>query len=159
MTTIHNLHKMHNACAHTCMYYVNCRELVRKKAIMAMHHFYKLSPGSVAHLEDDFRRALSDQDPGVMEAALVLFLYMAKVREGEREREITMFMHYFDLCPLLQDNPPQFKDLSSSFTSILQQVISRKLPSDFDYHGVPAPWIQMSLLRYSASHCAEIHVY
>ena len=63
------------------------RELVRKKAIMAMHHFYKLSPGSVAHLEDDFRRALSDQDPGVMEAALVLFLDMAKVDRKERERE------------------------------------------------------------------------
>ena len=59
---------------------------MRKKAIMAMHHFYKLSPGSVAHLEDDFRRALSDQDPGVMEAALVLFLDMTKVKEGERER-------------------------------------------------------------------------
>ena len=55
------------------------RELVRKKAIMAMHHFYKLSPASVSHLEDDFRRALSDQDPGVMEAALVLFLDMVKV--------------------------------------------------------------------------------
>ena len=54
---------------------------------MAMHHFYKLSPGSVAHLEDDFRRALSDQDPGVMEAALVLFLDMAKVEEGNGERE------------------------------------------------------------------------
>ena len=54
---------------------------------MAMHHFYKLSPGSVAHLEDDFRRALSDQDPGVMEAALLLFLDMAKVSERERERE------------------------------------------------------------------------
>ena len=53
---------------------------------MAMHHFYKLSPGSVAHLEDDFRRALSDQDPGVMEAALVLFLDMAKVERKERER-------------------------------------------------------------------------
>ena len=63
---------------------------MRKKAIMAMHHFYKLSASSVGHLEDDFRRALSDQDPGVMEAALVLFLDMAKVRErngGRRERE------------------------------------------------------------------------
>lgn len=59
---------------------------MRKKAIMAMQHFYKLSPGSVAHLEDDFRRALSDQDPGVMEAALVLFLDMTKVEEGVGER-------------------------------------------------------------------------
>lgn len=29
---------------------------------------------------------------------------------------------------------------------ILDQVISRKLPTDFDYHGVPAPWTQMKLL-------------
>ena len=58
---------------------------MRKKAIMAMHHFYKLSPVSVSHLEDDFRRALSDQDPGVMEAGLVLFLDMIKVREEEVE--------------------------------------------------------------------------
>ena len=58
---------------------------MRKKAIMTMYHFYKISPGSVTHLEDDFRRALSDQDPGVMEAALVLFRDMTKVeREGGR---------------------------------------------------------------------------
>ena len=40
---------------------------------MVMHKFYHLSPGAVEHLEDDFRRCLSDKDPGVMEAALVLF--------------------------------------------------------------------------------------
>ena len=55
------------------------RELVRKKAVMAMHHFYMLSPSAVSHLEDDFRRSISDQDPGVMEAALILFHDMAAV--------------------------------------------------------------------------------
>lgn len=30
---------------------------------------------------------------------------------------------------------------------ILDQVINRKLPTDFDYHGVPAPWTQMKLLQ------------
>ena len=55
------------------------RELVRKKAVMVMHHFYQLSPGSVSELENDFRRVLSDKDPGVMEAALVLFHDLAKV--------------------------------------------------------------------------------
>jgi len=29
----------------------------------------------------------------------------------------------------------------------MDQVINRKLPPDFDYHGVPAPWTQMKLLR------------
>ena len=60
------------------------RELVRKKAVMAMHHFYTLSPGAVSHLQDDFRRCLSDQDPGVMEAALILFHDMATVSEDIR---------------------------------------------------------------------------
>ena len=35
----------------------------------------------------------------------------------------------------------------SAFLSILSQVVSRRLPSEFDYHGVPAPWIQLRLLR------------
>ncbi len=53
---------------------------MRKKAVMVMHKFYHLSPGTVDHLEDDFRRCLSDKDPGVMEAALVLFHDMISVR-------------------------------------------------------------------------------
>ena len=55
------------------------RELVRKKAIMVMHHFLTLNPGLVSHLEDDFRRTLSDPDPGVMEASLILFHELVKV--------------------------------------------------------------------------------
>ena len=46
---------------------------------MAVHRFFLLSPESVAHLEDDFRRSLSDQDPGVMEASLLLFHDLIKV--------------------------------------------------------------------------------
>ena len=46
---------------------------------MAMHRFFLLSPDSVTHLNDDFRRSLSDQDPGVMEASLLLFHDLIKV--------------------------------------------------------------------------------
>ena len=63
---------------------------MRKKAVMVMQKFYHLSPGAVDHLEDDFRRCLSDQDPGVMEASLLLLHDMAAVSAigtgGERER-------------------------------------------------------------------------
>ena len=46
---------------------------------MVMHHFLMLNPDLVSHLEVDFRRTLSDPDPGVMEASLILFQELVKV--------------------------------------------------------------------------------
>ena len=40
-----------------------------------------------------------------------------------------------------------YKDLVPTFVSILKQVIERRLPKDFDYHKVPAPWMQVKLLK------------
>ena len=37
--------------------------------------------------------------------------------------------------------------LVSSFVSILKQITEHRLPRDFDYHRIPAPWVQMKLLR------------
>lgn len=31
--------------------------------------------------------------------------------------------------------------------TILKQVVGGKLPVDFNYHSVPAPWLQIHLLR------------
>ena len=51
---------------------------------------------------------------------------------------------FFDM---IVDDPMQCKDLVPSFVSVLKQVIERRLPKDFDYHKVPAPWLQIKLLK------------
>ena len=52
---------------------------------------------------------------------------------------------------LEQKDPGSYKDLVPSFVSILKQITEHRLPRDFDYHRIPAPWIQMQLLRLLAT--------
>ncbi|XP_018479210.1 AP-4 complex subunit epsilon isoform X2 [Raphanus sativus] len=102
------------------------KEAVRKKAIMALHRFHRKSPSSVSHLVSNFRRKLCDNDPGVMGATL---------------------------CPLfdlISEDVNSYKDLVSSFVSILKQVTERRLPKSYDYHQMPAPFIQIKLLKIMA---------
>ncbi|KAM7261884.1 hypothetical protein ACFE04_020961 [Oxalis oulophora] len=94
------------------------KEAVRKKAIMALHRFYHKSPSSVSHLLSNFRKRLCDNDPGVMGATL---------------------------CPLFDlilNDATSYKDLVVTFVSILKQVAERRLPKSYDYHQMPAPFIQ-----------------
>ncbi|KAH6783531.1 Adaptin family protein [Perilla frutescens var. hirtella] len=99
------------------------KEAVRKKAVMALHRFHQKSPGSVSHLISNFRKKLCDNDPGVMGATL---------------------------CPLfdlITADAEKFKDLVVSFVNILKQVAERRLPKSYDYHQMPAPFIQIKLLK------------
>ncbi|KAK6930683.1 Clathrin/coatomer adaptor, adaptin-like, N-terminal [Dillenia turbinata] len=99
------------------------KEAVRKKAIMALHRFHQRSPSSVTHLLSNFRKRLCDNDPGVMGATL---------------------------CPLfdlITVDVNSYKDLVISLVSILKQVAERRLPKTYDYHQMPAPFIQIKLLK------------
>jgi len=100
-------------------------EIVRKKAIIAMHRFHQLAPEAVERQEliDKLRKVLCDRDPGVMGSSLNVIESMAAV------------------------DPKPFKELVASLISILKQVIEHRLPTDFEYHRVPAPWIQMKIVR------------
>ncbi|KAF8391905.1 hypothetical protein HHK36_022245 [Tetracentron sinense] len=98
------------------------KEAVRKKAIMALHRFYQRSPSSVSHLISNFRKKLCDNDPGVMGATL---------------------------CPLfdlITVDVNSYKDLVISFVNILKQIAERRLPKSYDYHQMPAPFIQVSTM-------------
>ncbi|XP_008810151.1 AP-4 complex subunit epsilon [Phoenix dactylifera] len=99
------------------------KEAVRKKAVLALHRFYQRAPNSVSHLISNFRKRLCDNDPGVMGATL---------------------------CPLfdlIKEDINSYKDLVVSFVSILKQVAERRLPKTYDYHQMPAPFIQIKLLK------------
>lgn len=99
------------------------KEAVRKKAVMALHSFHRKSASSVSHLVANFRKRLCDNDPGVMGATL---------------------------CPLfdlISDDPSPYKDLVVSFVSILKQVAEHRLPKSYDYHQMPAPFVQIKLLK------------
>lgn len=98
-------------------------ELVRKKAVMAVHRFHQLNPDAVSDTGDALRRALCDRDPSVMGAALCILHDLALVSPGD------------------------YKDLVPSFVSILKQITEHRLPREFDYHRIPAPWIQIRLLK------------
>ncbi|CAI6005864.1 unnamed protein product [Closterium sp. NIES-64] len=101
------------------------KELVRKKAVMALQRFHQRSPSSVSHVTEKFRQALCDKDPSVMSASLC------------------------GLHDLIAADPAPYRNLTASFLSILKQVAEGRLPKSFDYHRVPAPFIQ-SLLAFTA---------
>ena len=100
-------------------------ETVRKKAIICLHRFHQLAPDLVTPEEmlEKLRKVLCDRDPAVMGASLNVIATMA------------------------HQSPKPFKDLIPSFVSILKQIGEHRLPSDFDYHRVPAPWMQLKLIR------------
>jgi hypothetical protein len=62
---------------------------------------------------------LCDNDPGVMGA--------------------TLCPHY----DLILEDPNSYKDLVVSFVNILKQVAERRLLTSYDYHQMPAPFIQV----------------
>jgi AP-4 complex subunit epsilon-1 len=70
---------------------------------------------------------LCDSDPGVMGATLCPL---------------------FDLITI---DANSYKDLVVSFVSILKQVAERRLPKVYDYHQLPAPFIQVLCIIFFCS--------
>lgn len=89
-----------------------------------LHTFHTISPGctdSFSHAKD----LICDKDPSVMGAALNVCLLLAedqKIKQG-------------------------MKSFVKTFVEILTQIIEHRLPNEYDYHRLPAPWIQIKLIR------------
>lgn len=99
------------------------REFVRKRALLALHRFYQLDKTSICQLNDQICKMLCDADPSVMTACVVLL---------------------DDMC---KDDPSIGKSLVPSLVSIQKQIIEQRLPRDYDYHNIPAPWVQIKIIR------------
>ncbi|CAG8636676.1 3665_t:CDS:10 [Funneliformis mosseae] len=99
------------------------KDTVRKKAIMVFHRLFHDTPEMIEHLDERFRQILTTRDPGVLGAILCLFVDFVK------------------------KDPSKFKDLVPVLVNILEQVLDRYLPRNYDYHGVPAPWIQVKVIE------------
>eukprot|EP00531_Pseudo-nitzschia_arenysensis_P000564 CAMPEP_0116126634 /NCGR_PEP_ID=MMETSP0329-20121206/6432_1 /TAXON_ID=697910 /ORGANISM="Pseudo-nitzschia arenysensis, Strain B593" /LENGTH=1071 /DNA_ID=CAMNT_0003620721 /DNA_START=137 /DNA_END=3352 /DNA_ORIENTATION=- len=100
-------------------------ETVRKKVIITLHRFHQLAPDVVSseELMEKARKVLCDRDPAVMGSCLNVIEDMAK------------------------RNPIEIKPLIPSLVSILKQISERRLPEEFNYHRVPAPWMQIRVVR------------
>ncbi|CAG8525008.1 10778_t:CDS:10 [Rhizophagus irregularis] len=99
------------------------KDIVRKKAIMVFHRLFRDKPELIIHLDEKFRQILSGGDPGVLGAILCLFIDFVK------------------------EDPSKYKDLVPVLVNILEQVLDRYLPRNYDYHGAPAPWIQVKIIQ------------
>lgn len=74
------------ACVHSiwldygfCFSCISRREIIRRKAVLALYKFYLIAPNQVQHIHNKFRKALCDKDPGVMTASLHIYLQMIQV--------------------------------------------------------------------------------
>lgn len=99
------------------------RELVRMRAACCILRFIRLTPSYQRHLQENCRKLLYDKDPGVMSIGVKIQLQLLK-------------------CGL-----QSIETLTSDLCSILQQIMNRSLPSSFEYHGIPLPWLQIDILR------------
>ncbi|GAB1601186.1 AP-4 complex subunit epsilon-1-like isoform X2 [Argonauta hians] len=101
--------------------------IVRKKAVTALLKIWSKSPDSVPNISQKFSEILCDRDPGVVNASLICYQSVIK------------------------ENPTEYKALTPAFLNILKQVLKRKLPAEYEYHSIPNPWMQISLLKLLSS--------
>ena len=104
---------------------------IRKKSIVCYHRFHQLDDQTVTteQLQEALRKTICDKDPSVMGASLSVI--EALVRNTMR----------------VNGDQTPFKELVPSLVSILKQIGEHRLPTEFEYHRVPAPWMQLKLIR------------
>ncbi|XP_069674003.1 AP-4 complex subunit epsilon-1-like [Periplaneta americana] len=98
-------------------------EYIRSKAVIVLHHFHRRCPQLCAGYLDHIRIMLGDKDPGVVAHVLQF------------------------LSDVAQDLPGVVLDITPSIIQIQCQILDGKLPPEYTYRGLHAPWMQISIIR------------
>jgi len=96
---------------------------IRKKAVMAMKRILEIDMSFAHQLQQPLRDSLIDRDPSVMAASLNVFDY------------------------LIAKNPAGHRGFIMSLISIQKQVLEHALARDYDWTGIPSPWIQIKIIK------------
>nr|XP_009859367.1 AP-4 complex subunit epsilon-1-like [Ciona intestinalis] len=96
---------------------------VRAKSVMALHRMYLVGPEFVHSPQRHLKQALSDKDPEVM---------------------ATVLPYVYDV---LKTNPELRSSFAPKLVHILKQVVKNRLPMYMSRQGVPAPWVQINIMK------------
>ena len=97
--------------------------IIRRKSFLVLFNIHQSNPLIVGDIKQLAIAALNDKETPVLFAGISM-------------------MH-----PLVLANPHLYKDQTKTFSDILRNIIEHRYPKEYDYHRIPAPWLQISLLQ------------
>ncbi|GAN02987.1 conserved hypothetical protein [Mucor ambiguus] len=99
------------------------KQIVRKKAVVALYFLYERSSVDIERIEPVLRKALEDKDSSVVFSALPVWKN------------------------ILLKQATKFEDMLPRFHAIHRQIMEKRIHKSFMYHGVYAPWAQLECLE------------
>lgn len=90
---------------------------------MLLQRFHQLDPDSVGDMDKELRRLLTSYNVTVVFSCISV-------------------LHDFVIA-----DPTPYKDLVPFFTEMLLNIVNGKFDHNYDYDNLPAPWIQMKIIR------------
>ncbi|XP_023710793.1 AP-4 complex subunit epsilon-1 isoform X2 [Cryptotermes secundus] len=98
-------------------------DYIRSKAVIVLHHFYRVFPQLCLQYVTSVKVMVGDKDPGVV-AHVLQFLFV-----------------------VAEDLPDVVMDIMPALVQIQNQILDGKLPLEYAYRGLHAPWMQISIIR------------
>ncbi|GAB6019248.1 AP-4 complex subunit epsilon-1, variant 2 [Chamberlinius hualienensis] len=101
------------------------KAVIRKKAFLAFKRLLQINStfGSDSASIAALKKCIEDRDIEVVSTVILSISHAAKI------------------------NPSIFKDLLEPCLDILRQILQRKFSPDYDYYSLPAPWLQIEILK------------